>query len=253
VTEQHEIYQSQAEGYDRLIAREDYLGNLLPALKSLEPLKGKIILDMGSGTGRFPRLLATEARWIVGTDISLAMLRVARSQLAGHNPGRWDLVAGDNRRMPVRADMADVVLAGWSFGHATVWYGDQWRQEIGPALDEMLRMTRPGGIAIICETLGTGVIEPAPPTTTLAAYYHFLESDRGFQRLTVSTDYRFPSVDDAAENLGFFFGDDMAARVRAHQWAVVPEWTGIWWRRKGPDLANHRTLPGTGKSSIPGR
>ena len=174
--EQEEIYQSQAEGYDRLIQREDYKGNLLPALNAIVPLRGTEVIDIGAGTGRFACLLASIARRIVGLDRSMAMLRVARSKLEHQASDAWRLSVGDNRALPISPDAADVVLAGWTFGHATVWYEDHWREEIDPSIREMMRLLRPGGTAIICETLGTGARHPAPPTTVLHAYYRFLET-----------------------------------------------------------------------------
>jgi ubiquinone/menaquinone biosynthesis C-methylase UbiE len=229
---QDEIYQTEAEGYDHLVQREDYQGNLLPALEAIVPFAGKAVIDLGTGTGRVAGLLCGRAETILGFDVSIAMLRVARSRLQALTGGRWGLALGDNRRLPIRAACADVVLAGWSYGHATVWYEDRWRDEIDPAIHEQLRLLHPGGTAIICETLGTGSLEPIEPTPTLAAYYRFLESDWGFTRAVVPTDYRFTSLAEAVETVGFFFGDELAAKVKANRWVVVPEWTGIWWRRK---------------------
>jgi ubiquinone/menaquinone biosynthesis C-methylase UbiE len=114
-----------------------------------------------------------------------------------------------------------------------VWYEERWRDEIDPAVREMMRLLRPGGTAIICETLGTGTLEPAPPTPTLEAYYHFLETEWGFARSVVPTDYQFATLEEAVETIQFFFGAELAQRVRRNRWTIVPEWTGIWWRLKG--------------------
>jgi hypothetical protein len=81
----------------------------------------------------------------------------------------------------------------------------------------MMQVLRTGGTGIICETLGTDSLERAPPTPTLAAYYHFLESEWGFARTVVPADCRFSSLDDAVETIQFFFGDELAAKVRANQ------------------------------------
>jgi len=227
---QDEIYQSHAEGYDRLIQREDFRGNLLPALEAIVPLRGKIVVDLGTGTGRFPCLLAGIDAQVLGLDRSLAMLRVARAKLALLPQPAGRLAVGDNVALPVRSGLAEIVLAGWTFGHATVWSQARWRQEVAPALREAFRVLRTGGTAIVCETLGTGSPEPAPPTPALADYYRYLEQEWGFRRRVVATDYRFASVDEAVSTLRFFFGEEMGDLVRSNHWTVVPEWTGIWWR-----------------------
>ncbi len=230
--EQEEIYQSQAEGYDRLIQREDHQGNLLPALEAIVRLRGSVVIDVGAGTGRFTCMVSPMARLVVGLDQSTAMLRVARARLEGQASRAWHLSVGENRALPIRSEAADIVLAGWTFGHATVWYEERWRDEIDPAIREMMRLLRPGGTAIICETLGTGSAEPAPPTPTLEAYYQFLEIEWGFARRVVPTDYQFATLEESVETIQFFFGEELAARVRRNRWTIVPEWTGIWWRHR---------------------
>lgn len=229
--EQESIYKSEAEGYERLIGHEDHKGNLVPALTRIAPIRGKTILDLGTGTGRFVRALSGMAGKTVAVDISAHMLRYARSRLPDSIHRSWGLVVGDNRRLPLRSEFADVAVAGWSFGHATVWYADHWRDEIGACIREMTRVLRRGGTAIICETLGTGSLEPDPPTPTLADYYEYLESEMGFNRRHISTDYKFSSLDEAVETIRFFFGDELAEKVKANHWTIVPEWTGIWWRK----------------------
>ncbi len=228
--EQESIYKSEAEGYERLIEHEDYQGNLVKALTGIVPIQGKTVLDLGTGTGRFARALSGLAGQTFAIDISAHMLQFARAMLLKDRPPKWALLVGDNRCLPLRSRFADVVIAGWSFGHATVWHGDRWRDEIGACIGEMMRVLRRGGTAIICETLGTGSWEPRAPTPTLADYYRYLESEMGFERKGISTDYKFSSIDEAAETIRFFFGDELADRVKTNRWSIVPEWTGIWWR-----------------------
>jgi hypothetical protein len=95
----------------------------------------------------------------------------------------------------------------------------------------MTRALRPGGAAVVIETLGTGATEPAPPNPELAEYYAWLEAEHGFARRALRTDYAFASVEEAAELTGFFFGADFAARVRRDRTSRVPECTGLWHKR----------------------
>jgi len=226
-----EIYASHAGAYDALVEREDYQGRLLPTLAGLAPLDGARVVELGAGTGRLTRLLVPLVRSISAFDRSSAMLDVARSRLEATGRDNWELGVADNRRLPVEDDAAEVALAGWTFGHALDWYPDTWRAEIGAALDEMARVLRPGGTAIVLETMSTGSEIAAPPTERLATYYRWLETERGFSGTAIRTDYRFESLDEADRLIRFFFGDELADRVRRHRWVVVPENTGIWTRR----------------------
>lgn len=223
------IYRHRAADYDRLVTREDYQGNLLRALAELRPLVGLDVVELGAGTGRLTRLLAPVVASIAAFDAAPAMLQTARATLTGHTPPTWGLAVADNAALPLRAAVADLVIAGWSLGHSVAWFPDTWRAVIGAALAEMRRVVRPGGVVVILETLGTGQARPAPPSEGLAAYYAWLEGEHGFQRTWLRTDYRFASLAEAEALTRFFFGDALADRVRDEGLVDLPECTGVWW------------------------
>lgn len=224
-----QVYRGHGREYHQLIAAEDVDGNLLPALQQIVSFKGKRVLDVGSGTGRIPLLLRRADCEIIAVDLFRDMLR-EQAQQRGSETKDWTLAQGDARWLPLRRRWADVVTAGWAIGHFTGWYGKDWKREASRALGEMARAAKPGGMLIILETMGTGVEDAAPPVPALADYYAWLES-QGFARRVVSTDYAFDSVERAAELCGFFFGEEMAERVRKRGWSRVPEFTGIWARK----------------------
>lgn len=222
------IYDQHADMYDRLVACEDYQGNILPALRRVRPLDGLEVLEMGAGTGRLTTLLAPEVRRILACDRSAHMLTMASHNLRRRGLTNVALVAADNARLPVADASADLALAGWSFGHSTEWHADSWQFVVGQALSEMRRVLRPAGTAIIIETLGSGSETPAPPSAILAEYYRWLEA-QGWQSSWIRTDYRFTSRTQADELTGFFFGAAIPT-IRNADGVVLPECTGIWWR-----------------------
>jgi ubiquinone/menaquinone biosynthesis C-methylase UbiE len=225
------VYAGDAEAYDRLISAEDCDQRLLPAIESIVTLAGSRVLDVGSGTGRLARLVAGRCASLVATEREPAMLRVARRHLNSMGASHAACAVADARALPHSDASFDIVTAGWVFGHFTFWTADAWKENVSRAIAEMRRVARPGGMLMIFETMGTAVVEPAPPTPGLATYYRWLESDMGFERRLVQTDFRFESVDASAEACGFFFGKPYAAIIRENRWARVPEWTGMWWRR----------------------
>jgi ubiquinone/menaquinone biosynthesis C-methylase UbiE len=224
-----DIYAHKADLYDAMVAREDYQGNLLPAIRRIAPLTDAQVIEFGAGTCRMTRLLAPEVAGLVACDFSHHMLVTGRPTLPPTS--NWRLAVADNAAMPFADNSADLTIAGWSFGHATGWMPDNWHEVIGAAVAEMQRLTRAGGTLIILETLGTGSETPAPPNQALADYYHWLENEHGFTREWLRTDYRFGSLDEADRLTRFFFGDDFADRVRVEGWQIIPECTGLWWRR----------------------
>lgn len=221
------IYATKAKEYHQLIIPEDVEGNLLTAIQQLVSLGNTTLLDLGSGTGRIPILVHNLVKQVIALDLNYPMLREQKKQQQ-HILASWPLVNGDNRLLPFSADWADVVTAGWTIGHLRGWFEDDWHNQIGRILTEMERVVVPGGWILIMETLTTGALEPAPPTSGLAEYYAWLESDRGYTRLTIQTDYQFTSVDEAVERTEFFFGPELAEMIRQNEWTRLPEWTGLW-------------------------
>jgi ubiquinone/menaquinone biosynthesis C-methylase UbiE len=225
------IYASRAEAYQRMIDYEDYQGHLLPALEAICPLAGLDVVEFGAGTGRLTVLLVPLVGSIQAFDASAHMLSVAERHLRQTGTRNWQLDVADNAHLPVPDGCADFALEGWSVGHLTGWYPDTWRQEAARVLAELRRVLRPGGTAILIETLGTGIEQPQPPNAALADLYAWLEADHGFTRTWIRTDYRFPSPEVAAESTRFFFGDALAGDLLAGGKTILPECTGLWWRK----------------------
>jgi ubiquinone/menaquinone biosynthesis C-methylase UbiE len=225
-----DIYANQSQAYNAMVSREDYEGNLLPALDGIRPLVDADVVEFGAGTGRVTRLLAPHVRHIHAFDAEPAMLAVARETLVplGDN---WALDVADNAHLPVEDDSADVAIEGWSFGHAPTWHGANWHAVIDSYLAEMARVLRTGGTAVLIETMGTGHETPAPPAPHLEELFAYFEGPHGFQYRWIRTDYEFESVEEAERLTRFFFGDELADRIVAEQMTILPECTGIWWRR----------------------
>ena len=227
MTDHKTVYQQEADLYQRLIGREDYLDNLLPEIKRITPLNGKDVVDLGSGTGRLAHLLAPHAKAVHALDLFPHMLGVAAERLRNQQLGKWQVTAGDHRRIPLPNKSADLVLSGWSICYLVVWEGEEWEGEVESALLDMQRVLRGGGTMIVIETLGTGNIEPVEKEN-LKPYFNFLE-ESGFQRSWIRTDYRFDSREEALELVEFFFGEEMVSEIGNESKPVLPECTGLWW------------------------
>ncbi len=231
-----QVYATQAEQYERLVAREDADGALLPALEAVVGLRGARVVEFGAGTGRLTRLLAPLALQVKAFDAANEMLQVARQALAG-SPVEFGVA--DHASVPVDDGWADVAIEGWAFGHAVSWHPTAWEGLTDRYLAEVFRVLRPGGTALFLETLGTGSTEPAPPTDGLAALYARWES-RGFERVVIRTDYRFGSVDEAQSLTQAFFGRSFPFEQRTNG-VGLPECTGLWWARKPEQVSDCET------------
>jgi SAM-dependent methyltransferase len=222
------IYANDAERYQELVAAEDYRGELPRMLERLVTLAGARVLEVGMGTGRITRMLLDGGASVSGYERSPAMMAVARRLLGTRFQGH----VADIRQSLLTPGSADVALAGWALGHFCEWYAEHWQREIDAVLAKMWAALDAGGTLIIVETLGTGSELPHAPNSALADYYRFLEGPWGMRREELRTDYHFESLEAALASIGFFFGPELEGVVRERNWRVVPEWTGLWWRRK---------------------
>lgn len=225
------IYQHDAERYERMIAREDQRGNIFQALMEIHPLDGASIVEFGAGTGRLTRITSVLAKFIYAFDLHRPMLQEGQRVLTETGMENWSVACADNRNMPLKTGIADIAIEGWSFGHVMTWYGDDWQPHADKMLSEMQRVLKATGTMILIETMGTGQREPLPPAEHLAKLYRYWEEKHGFQYRWIRTDYQFESVAEADELIRFFFGDEMADTQVAGKNIIVPECTGIWWKK----------------------
>lgn len=227
--QQRQIYQTDSDRYEALIAREDYRGNIPRAIDEIIKMDDLDVLDLGAGTGRLTLLLASRTRSIRAFDISSEMLRVCRERLVASGLSNWHVDVADHRQLPVENHSADLVLSGWSVSYLAVWNPDSAIKELENWLKEMKRVVREGGTIILFESLGTGNENPIR-LEHVESTYQWLDA-HGFQSKWIRTDYKFESLDEAEELSRFFFGDDLGEKVRQNQWIVLPECTGVWWRK----------------------
>jgi ubiquinone/menaquinone biosynthesis C-methylase UbiE len=222
-----EVYAQHAEQYERLIQREDFQNNIIKAIQQIIPLNDLEIADLGAGTGRLTRLLSPLSGSVITMDLSPQMLLVAKDSLKKAQTDNWLMAAADNAHLPVKSSSIDLVISGWSFCYLAVWGGDTWKTDLQNGLAEIKRILRKNSTIIILETMGTGFETPNPPPH-LAKYFGFLE-EVGFSSTWIRTDYQFESLSEAEELSSFFFGKDLAAKVKENKWVILPECTGVWW------------------------
>ncbi len=106
-------------------------------LEAIGPLRGRRVLDLGCGKGRFARILAARGARVVGLDVSAAMLASAgRSGL--------DRVQGSAGRLPFRDASLDAAIAIEVFEHLAP-------RAVEDACDELRRVLRPGGRLVLVD------------------------------------------------------------------------------------------------------
>ena len=120
------IYQSEAERYHALVSREDYEGNLLPAILAIDPLRGKEVVELGAGTGRVSRLIAPISKRLTALDRSWHMLSFGKKRVQTSEFPDLQFALGFHNMLPLANQTADLILSGWSFCYAAIDAGPHW-------------------------------------------------------------------------------------------------------------------------------
>jgi len=115
------------------------------AIRELSALKPKLMLDVATGTGdfAFEAIKILKPEQIVGVDISVGMLDVARKKIAERNLGHvFSVQTGDSEKLDFADDHFDAI---------TVAYGVRNYENLELGLSDMLRVLKPNGKIVILE------------------------------------------------------------------------------------------------------
>jgi len=133
---------SASKSYDVSARLQRFSGkHLMPWLPNRNDLT---VLDLGSGTGFFTELLAGTYHNVIGLDYSKKMLHYAAK--ARDKNIHW--IEADAHKIPLQDQSIDFIYSNLVI---------QWCEPLDVAIDEMLRVLKPGGL-IIFTTLVDGTL-----------------------------------------------------------------------------------------------
>ena len=182
--------------YDELIAGE----RVHPAVLETIGIEGRVVCDVGAGTGRFTLAAAASARRVVAVDLMPPLLEILDRRVAELGAGEVELRRGGFTALPLAAGEAEVTVSCSAVTSAPGCGGDA-------ALAELERVTAPGG--------RIAVIWPDRPEWFTA---------RGYARhqFAGNLSHRFRSAESAVRLCRDFYGERAAEWVRRHGTAEVP-------------------------------
>ena len=121
------------------------------AVRALDAGPGATVVDLACGTGDLCRDLTSAGYRPVGVDLSLGMLRHARTDAP--------LVEADALRLPVADGSVDAAVSGFALRNFVA---------LEPVLDELARVVRPGGRIALLD-----VATPANPVLRAGHHVYF--------------------------------------------------------------------------------
>jgi ubiquinone/menaquinone biosynthesis C-methylase UbiE len=122
---------------------------LAARLESLLPLRGgERVLDVGCGAGALAYAVAPAAREVVAIDSDPSMVEVARANA----PANVRVELGDGERLPFEDNEFDVAATLRTLHHTL---------HAARLVNELVRVTKPGGIVLVADQLAPEEVEEA--------------------------------------------------------------------------------------------
>ncbi|WP_111682097.1 bifunctional demethylmenaquinone methyltransferase/2-methoxy-6-polyprenyl-1,4-benzoquinol methylase UbiE [Winogradskyella tangerina] len=145
ITEMFDTISNEYDGLNRVISLGIDVKWRRKVVKIVSEKKPENILDIATGTGDLAiNLTVTNAKEIVGLDISNGMLEVGRKKIASKNlDDTISMVVGDSEDLPFEDNTFDAI---------TVAFGVRNFENLEKGLAEILRVLKPDGIFVILET-----------------------------------------------------------------------------------------------------
>lgn len=142
--------------FDRIAERYDFLNHTLSMgidigwrrrMSELLPSKpGLQVLDLATGTADIPLSFCAEnadVSYVLGMDLAEKMLEIGRQKItASGRDGQIELKTGDAMAVPSKDQLFDA---------ATISFGIRNVPNVSTTLEEMFRVLKPGGVALILE------------------------------------------------------------------------------------------------------
>ena len=145
VTEMFNTISGEYDGLNRVISFGIDVKWRKKVVKIVADHQPKNILDIATGTGDLAiSLMATNAKEIIGLDISNGMLEVGRKKIANRQlDDTISMLVGDSEDLPFKNNTFDAI---------TVAFGVRNFEHLEKGLAEILRVLKPNGILAILET-----------------------------------------------------------------------------------------------------
>jgi demethylmenaquinone methyltransferase / 2-methoxy-6-polyprenyl-1,4-benzoquinol methylase len=162
-------------------------------LQMAGPLEGRRAIDLACGTGDIAFGAAAAGAAVTGLDLTPRMIQLAREKAPTRRfaTGPVTFVVGDMMRLPFASGSCDVVTTG---------YGLRNVPQLLPAIQEIARVVRPGGLFL---SLDFNRPQSSVVRTTYLAYLSLVGSAAGLALHGDADTYRY-----IAESLRTYPGAD---------------------------------------------
>jgi ubiquinone/menaquinone biosynthesis C-methylase UbiE len=211
------LYRDYPEVYEEW-GRIPKVPDLIEVLVARYPLQGKVVVDVGSGTGLSTFKMARYAAFVIGIEIEQAMISVATesAKARGIENVRFDL--GDAEHLPLEDDSVDAAVA------ITLAGGD-----VQQVAAEMERVARPGGLVLRADVapgwyggeLGPVISGQPRDETPAKGSRDDVLAGLGYEAMDVFMDQDYESVEHVVRTYGFIHSKRAIDHIREHNVTTI--------------------------------
>jgi len=221
------LYREYPEVYEAFM-NVPYQPSVFDQVPEIIDLRGKIIADVGAGTGRSSSALARTARQVIGIEYEPAMLRQARKKAFGDEGSRVTYLSGDALAIPLADNSVDIVT-GFTLA---LFPPEQYRKFIC----EGLRVAREQVVYVGIPPGWYGgdldhVIEnPYKGTFDVEVDRIFLEEYQ-FACQDVFSNQEYGTIENIVSIYGFIFGKKAIEHIKRENKTAVRWKYRVYWRK----------------------
>lgn len=154
-----EAFGKAAQTYDAHAAFQRDVGHRLLDLMPAD-LTGRVVLDLGCGTGYFSQVLQQRGAHVVCCDLSQQMLDTARKRCGERN---MSYHLGDAEKLPFKFEQFDMVFSSLAL---------QWCEDLTDPLREIRRVLKHNGQAYFSTLLDGSLSELKQSWAKIDSYQH---------------------------------------------------------------------------------
>ena len=220
------LYSKYPEVYEAFMS-VPYQPSVFDQVPEIIDLRGKIIADVGAGTGKSSLALAKFTRQVIGIEYEPAMLLQARQEAQGEVSSRVIFLSGDALAIPLATDSVDLVTGFTLALFPPEQYRDFIREGLRVAKDKLIYVGIPPGW--YGGDLDFVIDNPHKGKFDVEMDRIFIEEFQ-FAYQDVFSNQEYGTIENIVSIYGFIFGKKVIEHLKKENKTAIQWKYRVYWR-----------------------